>query len=40
MARDATAGAPETRWPVGTVKDFITWFDNTWPGLASPEPAH
>lgn len=24
---------------VGTVKDFITWFDDTWPGSASPEPA-
>jgi hypothetical protein len=24
---------------VGTVKDFITWFDDTWPGPTSPEPA-
>lgn len=23
---------------VGTVKDFITWFDTTWPGSAAPEP--
>jgi hypothetical protein len=24
---------------VGTVRDFITWFDSTWPGPVSPEPA-
>ncbi|SRR6266851_173369 len=24
---------------VGTVKDFITWLDDAWPGPASPEPA-
>ncbi|MGH3181481.1 MAG: hypothetical protein ACRDOH_32475 [Streptosporangiaceae bacterium] len=24
---------------VGTVKDLITWSDDTWPGRTSPEPA-